>query len=162
MESTNRGALLLTLRGRFPWPQPEIAFGCTVLFGAPVLVFGLGLVLDPSRIAGVPTRVRVVLGTSAIAAGFFKWCHARMRRSSWYADVYENGVELKTSPAARPRVWAPWGDVAWFDDSEHENVKLKLEGPVSSLIDIQLPTSTEADRTALLAILAVKTKRRGE
>jgi hypothetical protein len=157
-----RGAHILRLPARWPWPQPELALGCTLFFSIPLVVFAIDMISDPSRFGRLPVNVRLGLGACVIAAGVAKWIHARMRRAAWHAEVFEKGIDLKSSPTAPTRVWAPWEDVAWFDDSEQENVRVKLEGPVSGLIDIYLATRSESDRTALLGILAAKAKRRAE
>lgn len=99
------------------------------------------------------TPEAVGAGVCAILAGVSKWLHGVARRRSWRVEFHDDEVRFLGRAGATPRVTVPWSDIAWFADGEADCVQLKLKGPVSSLIDLMVPTRTEASRTEVLALL---------
>lgn len=121
--------------------------------GALAVLFGAFAWNHPGK--GVVTREAAAetAGTCAVVAAFVLWLNGRARRDSWHVEFYEDEVRFLADRYGRARVRAPWRDIAWYSDHDADGVEIKLTGPVSSILDLHIPTRTEDERTTVLGLL---------
>jgi hypothetical protein len=148
-----RGTLLLTIPARSHWLVADLVLLACIVPLFPLLAAAAVIAGNPSLIRAMPWEARLALGACVVTSAVLKWIHAVMRRRLWHVELREGWIELKLSARGMTQVAARWEDIAWFDDSERENVRLKLKGP-SGLMDIRLGTPTESDRVSVLDLLA--------
>ena len=151
---------LLVVTGTWPaWTVEASLAGFAFTF---IGALASGVVAFSDRGVRDTTAVAFTAGGLAVVAGVLKWIHAKARRRSWRVEFADDQIRFFNRDARAPRVTVPWRDIAWFSDHEAECVQLKLVGPVSSFIDLQIPTPTDPERFAVLELLTGRGVKRSD